>query len=286
MPSPEEQVAELLAALEEGGSSTTFELTAVRVGDGGRLEFDGAATSFDGSAGARRPLPPQRLLPGSSSSSSSSSSSNGGDDDSAAAVPSSRFDFTMRAAVAALDEDRFLDPEAAAGPGASGSREAPNEDAARPRFLLRPGPPDGDAKDSKKADRKRQKKPKTKRAKGCGLMITDAELRASFGASSFLGVNIQIPDVWVPVVSPGLAVKFGSRHRVTAVETSRDADDQLDICGAIYFTEDAPPDADGGGWFGAATSRRKRQQEAKLLLPPPPRTVAPRGPSTTTGDER
>jgi hypothetical protein len=78
---------------------------------------------------------------------------------------------------------------------------------------------------------------------GCGLMITDAEIKASFNRDT-MGVPLEIfgkpiPDLWIPVVSGGLVYSFGNRHRVVSVE-SIPSQDRLDVCGAIYFNGDAP----------------------------------------------
>jgi hypothetical protein len=78
---------------------------------------------------------------------------------------------------------------------------------------------------------------------GCGIMVTDAELKASFNRDT-MGVPLEIfgkpiPDLWIPVVSGGLAYSFGSRHRVVSIE-SIPSQDRLDVCGALYFNGDAP----------------------------------------------
>lgn len=78
---------------------------------------------------------------------------------------------------------------------------------------------------------------------GCGIMVTNAELKASFNRNT-MGVPLeifgkQIPDLWIPVVSGGLAFNFGSRHRVVSIE-SVPSQDRLDVCGALYFNGDAP----------------------------------------------
>jgi hypothetical protein len=78
---------------------------------------------------------------------------------------------------------------------------------------------------------------------GCGIMVTNAELKASFNKDT-MGVPLEIfgkpiPDLWIPVVSGGLAYSFGRRHRVVSIE-SDPSQDRLDICGALYFNGDAP----------------------------------------------
>jgi hypothetical protein len=79
---------------------------------------------------------------------------------------------------------------------------------------------------------------------GCGIMVTNAELKASFDTMGAMGAPLEIfgkpiPDLWIPVVSGGLAYSFGSRHRVVSVG-STPSQDRLDLCGAIYFNGDAP----------------------------------------------
>jgi hypothetical protein len=78
---------------------------------------------------------------------------------------------------------------------------------------------------------------------GCGIMVTNAELKASFNRDT-MGVPLELfgkplPDLWIPVVSGGLAYSFGRRHRVVSIE-STPSQDRLDICGALYFNGDAP----------------------------------------------
>jgi hypothetical protein len=88
---------------------------------------------------------------------------------------------------------------------------------------------------------KQQQDRLTLQPNGCGIMVANAELKASFDT---LGGPLEIfgkpiPDLWIPVVSGGLAYSFGSRHRVLSVE-SIPSQDRLDVCGAIYFNGDAP----------------------------------------------
>ena len=79
---------------------------------------------------------------------------------------------------------------------------------------------------------------------GCGIMVTNAELKASFNKDTMMGIPLEIfgkpiPDLWIPVMSGGLAYPFGSRHRVVSVK-STPSQDRMEVCGAIYFNGDAP----------------------------------------------
>lgn len=112
---------------------------------------------------------------------------------------------------------------------------------------------------------------------GCGIMVTNAELKASFNKETMRGIPLEIfgkpiPDVWIPVVSGGLAFPFGNWHRVVSLE-SVSSQDRMDVCGEIYFNGDeAPPRTENtkGGFgliwnslpFGGSSS------------PPPPRRPA------------
>jgi hypothetical protein len=107
---------------------------------------------------------------------------------------------------------------------------------------------------------------------GCGIMVTNAELKASFNKDT-MGVPLEIfgkpiPDLWIPVVSGGLAYSFGSRHRVVSIE-STPSQDRLDICGALYFNGDAPMMKKNafGIWKSPFTNGPS--------LPPPKRPVLP-----------
>ena len=109
---------------------------------------------------------------------------------------------------------------------------------------------------------------------GCGIMASNAEIKASFNKDT-MGMPLQIfgkpiPDIWIPVLSGGLALPFGSRHQVLSVE-STPSQDRMDLCGAIYFGGDAPmqkPNA-FGKWtvpFGITGS----SGDGPSPLPPPP----------------
>jgi hypothetical protein len=93
------------------------------------------------------------------------------------------------------------------------------------------------------SNNKQQQGPIKIQPDGCGIMVTNAELKVSLNRDT-MGVPLEIfgrsiPDLWIPVVSGGLAYSFGSRHRVVSVE-STPSQDRLDVCGAIYFNGDAP----------------------------------------------
>lgn len=102
---------------------------------------------------------------------------------------------------------------------------------------------------------------------GCGVMVTNAEIKASFNKETTMGLPLTIfgkpiPDFWIPVVSGGLVYPFGNRHRVLSIQTNP-KEDRIDICGAIYFNGDAPPLRKN--IFGMVRNK------GPPLLPPPPR---------------
>jgi hypothetical protein len=81
------------------------------------------------------------------------------------------------------------------------------------------------------------------RPNGCGIMASNAELRASFN-KEMVGIPLEIfgtpiPDIWIPVISGGVAFPLGYRHRIVSVE-SRSSQDRMDVCGELYFNGDAP----------------------------------------------
>jgi hypothetical protein len=116
----------------------------------------------------------------------------------------------------------------------------------------------------------------TKRlSNGCGIMVSDAEIKASFTKDT-MGMPLQIfgkpiPDLWIPVMSGGLALPFGGRHQVLSVE-STPSQDRMDLCGAIYFGGDAPMQKPNA--FGKWTVPFRitgSSGDGPSLLPPPPR---------------
>jgi hypothetical protein len=93
------------------------------------------------------------------------------------------------------------------------------------------------------SNNKQQQVPIKIQPDGCGIMVTNAELKVSLNKDT-MGVPLEvfgrsIPDLWIPVVSGGLAYSFGRRHRVVSVE-SFPSQNRLEVCGAIYFNGDAP----------------------------------------------
>jgi hypothetical protein len=129
----------------------------------------------------------------------------------------SRLDFVVRLSLSPLDDDLMRIAAAAATAGqTAGSNTAVNA---------------------------QQQQQQLQQPDGCGIMVTNAELKASFNRDT-MGVPLEIfgkpiPDLWIPVVSGGLAYSFGRRHRVVSIE-SDPSRDRLDICGALYFNGDAP----------------------------------------------
>jgi hypothetical protein len=168
---PQDQMVQLAAALDDNAGATKLELQRVSIGDKGRLELDAVAAFPDASTGS-----------------------------------TSQLDFIVRLALSPLDEDLV--------------RITPNDsnDPQDRATIVRP-------------DR-------------CGIMATNAELKASFNRDTMMGMPLEIfgkpiPDIWIPVVSGGLAFPLGYRHRVQSVETNA-SQNRLDVCGEIYFNGDAP----------------------------------------------
>jgi hypothetical protein len=109
---------------------------------------------------------------------------------------------------------------------------------------------------------------------GCGIMVSNAEIKAAFNKDT-MGMPLQIfgkpiPDLWIPVMSGGLALPFGGRHQVLSVE-STPSQDRMDLCGAIYFGGDAPMQKPNA--FGKWTVPFRitgSSGDAPSLQPPPP----------------
>jgi hypothetical protein len=110
---------------------------------------------------------------------------------------------------------------------------------------------------------------------GCGIMVSNAELKASFNKDT-LGVPLTIfgrpiPDIWIPVVSGGLAFPLGYRHRIQSVK-SWESQDRMEICGELYFNGDAPVQKKNNAWPFLGGSNGGNPS-----LPPPRRPALPGG---------
>jgi hypothetical protein len=201
MPTPEEQMAQLATALDDGGSTTKIELQRARIGDNGRILLDAVAAFPDPSSGT-----------------------------------TSRLDIVVRLALSPLDEDLILQTTTST----TSSYNDPPDRAS----ILRPN--------------------------GCGIMASNAELKASFNKET-MGMPLEIfgkpiPDLWIPVVSGGVAFPLGYRHRVVSVET-RPSQDRMDVCGELYFNGDAPIQRKKNPWDFLAGSGGGSS-------PPPPKRPA------------
>jgi hypothetical protein len=111
------------------------------------------------------------------------------------------------------------------------------------------------------------------RPNGCGIMVSNAELKATFNRDTMGSSIIElfgkpIPDLWIPVVSGGMALPFGRQHRVVAVE-SISSQDRLDLCGEIYFTGQAPVLKKKNA-FGLLKNMLGRSSLPSPPPPPPP----------------
>jgi hypothetical protein len=203
MPTPEEQMSQLAAALDDGGSATKIELQRVRIGDNGRILLDAVAAFPDPSSGT-----------------------------------GSRLGIIVRLALSPLDEDLILQTTTATS--TTSSYKDPQDRGS----IFRPN--------------------------GCGIMASNAELKASFNKET-MGMPLEIfgkpiPDLWIPVVSGGVAFPLGYRHRIASVET-RPSQDRMDVCGELYFNGDAPIQKKKNPWDFLAGSGGGSS-------PPPPRRPA------------
>jgi hypothetical protein len=121
----------------------------------------------------------------------------------------------------------------------------------------------------------------TKRHNGCGIMVSNAEIKASFNKDT-MGMPLQlfgkpIPDFWIPVGSGGLAMpSFGSRHQVLSLE-STPSQDRMDLCGAIYVARDAPLQKPNAfrKWTVSFSSTGSNDDRPSVLPPPPIRPLLP-----------